>query len=401
MRGTFWFLLLLSLNCFSQKSIQTSPLKTIDPLSSFNDLEKLDSLFFKKQLIGVGESTHGSSEFTIMRHRLFKYLVERHGFNTFFLEADYGACQRINRYIQGGKDTISIALKEVKFWTWRTKELLEIIEWARSYNQSNENQIRFVGCDMQYIDDDYLELKRALKSCIFIELNIDSVFNQLNNNSKDSLIQLRYNKWRNLKQRIISLSQNNSIKLHPAHIRGIDQWFEYKTNPNYNFRDSCMAKNISSYLHENEFSKGFYFAHNWHVSNSHHEYTKDTSIKTTGAYLKEEFEKCYLCIAMLSQNLEFNALSCVDGHDQFGIFNHQASNKNSLEKNISYQGDSLCYINAQSIPTLSKYIIINIGAVYRQLCEGFKAPSEIQLQDNMFDGFIFIENTKPTNIIPR
>ncbi|PLX04397.1 MAG: hypothetical protein C0594_09265, partial [Marinilabiliales bacterium] len=83
----------------SQQSSDCLNLQTIHPDSLYTDLKFLDNVLNNKAIIGVGESTHGTSEFTIMRHRLFRYLVENFGFNTFFLEADYSGCRNINRYI--------------------------------------------------------------------------------------------------------------------------------------------------------------------------------------------------------------------------------------------------------------------------------------------------------------
>jgi erythromycin esterase len=51
------------------------------------------------------------------------------------LEADYGACSKINRLIHGADDNPELALIEVKLWPWQTKELLELVIWMRDYNK--------------------------------------------------------------------------------------------------------------------------------------------------------------------------------------------------------------------------------------------------------------------------
>ena len=142
------------------------------------------------------------------------------------------------------------SLKEIKLWTWRTEEMLELIEWARTFNLSNENQIKFIGCDVQFIDDDYRELQRTLPYTALAKLNIDSVFDELDNDSNDSIIQSRYAQWNALKVKLVNTSNQPAINIQPAHMTGIDQWFEFKLNQNYNFRDSCMARNMSAYLNE-------------------------------------------------------------------------------------------------------------------------------------------------------
>lgn len=87
MKRLILLFLLIQCNCFSQNEINSFPLKHLSPIEETSDLGTLDSLFTNRKIIGVGESTHGTSEFTTMRYRLFKYLVENHEFNTFFLEA--------------------------------------------------------------------------------------------------------------------------------------------------------------------------------------------------------------------------------------------------------------------------------------------------------------------------
>ena len=78
---------IITLNTFiCQTKKEYVEINSIEPNSSNdNDLKSLDSIIGNRKIIGMGESTHGTSEFTTMRHRFFKYLVENHGYNSFFL----------------------------------------------------------------------------------------------------------------------------------------------------------------------------------------------------------------------------------------------------------------------------------------------------------------------------
>ncbi len=65
------------------------------------------------QLVGVGESTHGTHEFFDFKSQLFKKLTE-HGFNVLLLEDSPGVCSQINDYIKsarGNIDSVSIWYK--------------------------------------------------------------------------------------------------------------------------------------------------------------------------------------------------------------------------------------------------------------------------------------------------
>lgn len=396
-------LILFQFPVFTQNNFATIPLSTFDPNGAIEDLRQLDTLFQSSRMIGLGESTHGSSEFTIMRHRLFRYLTENHNYNTFFIEADYGACQRINRYIHGETDTALMALREIKFWTWRTNEMLEIIEWAKIHNEKSSNKITFIGCDMQFIDDDYLEFIRILSAEDLNKFRIKEIFEDLNNDSSDSLIRVRYDLWKSVKPQFESIEQLSTFTTKSALLNGIDQWFESKSinGFDYNFRDSSMALNIISYLKEQSEAKGIYFAHNWHVSNSTNSHNNHYPQKTTGKYLKENLGQEYKCIGLISYDLTFNAKSCIDKKLELTHFHRIASGKKMLERKIQKTSHPLCYINATSIASISKYKITEIGAIYKRICGQAPERTEVNLKEGMFDGFIYFEKTGKTTLLVK
>ena len=90
---TFLILLTFSITILAQDQSYT---KISFTKESNQGLKELSPLFKNIKVVAMGESTHGTSEFTILRFKMFKYLVENHQFNTFFLEADYANCLRIN-----------------------------------------------------------------------------------------------------------------------------------------------------------------------------------------------------------------------------------------------------------------------------------------------------------------
>lgn len=128
-------------------SFTHSPLEMTDTQMSF-----LDSIG-DAPVIGLGEATHGTSEFCTMKHRIFKYLVEHHGFRIFAIEADFGESLFFDRYITTGEgDLETLMVEKMHFWTWRTHEVRDFIQWMRDYNQGKppEDQIRYFGVDCAY-----------------------------------------------------------------------------------------------------------------------------------------------------------------------------------------------------------------------------------------------------------
>ena len=117
--------------CLFGQPNQTIKLKHLEPNAEFSDLKQLDSYFEGVKVVGMGESTHGTHEFFTMRHRMFKFLVEHHGFNTFFLEADYVVCKPIDNYIKTGEGDPAKLIDAIALWPWITQEMLDLVEWMK------------------------------------------------------------------------------------------------------------------------------------------------------------------------------------------------------------------------------------------------------------------------------
>lgn len=384
----------------AQKHLDYVSLTTISPLEKTTDLETLDSLFSSKRLIGLGESTHASSEFTIMRHRLFKYLVEHHGYTVFFLEADFSACQRVNDYVHGKDDDALEALDEIKLWPWRTKEMLTLIEWIKQYNEIHDNILYFVGCDMQLIRDDRLTLKR-LTLLSPLRHKVDAIFYQLGSKTPDSVVVQRLEKWNELKPMLVEKYHDRFTYRNLSSLtRTVDQWFDCQLNnkDNYNYRDSCMAANIHYYLRQNPQLKGVYFAHNWHVGKAVIENKKSYATKSAGRYLKEYFGTAYHPIALVGYNLRFNALTCQSGTLKMKTFNHICNQRKDLERYLLAQGSPLLFVSASAIKRLERYKMTEIGGLYEQSCSGYTPSSRKKVKASHYDSFIFIRSTSKTQL---
>src|SRR5207244_532682 len=78
------------------------PFPTEDPSVDPEDLAAFASIVGKAHMVGLGEGTHGSSEFFHMKHRLLEYLVTRMGFSVFAIEANMPEAYRLNNYVLNG-----------------------------------------------------------------------------------------------------------------------------------------------------------------------------------------------------------------------------------------------------------------------------------------------------------
>ncbi|MBF1304829.1 MAG: erythromycin esterase family protein [Oribacterium sinus] len=112
-------------------------------------------------ILSIGEAAHGCKEMQELKLSVFKEMVEKRGFTAFALEADYGECAEINRYVQGGEGSAEEMVQKFAFPIYHTKEMAELISWMREWNASapEDKKVRFYGFDMQDPEGSYAFLK--------------------------------------------------------------------------------------------------------------------------------------------------------------------------------------------------------------------------------------------------
>ncbi|CAL9467336.1 erythromycin esterase family protein [Streptomyces sp. enrichment culture] len=127
------------------------PLSGLTAGGSTADLQPLKSILDGVRIVGMGEATHGTSEFFRLKHRLLEFLVEEMGFSVLAMEAGASAGPAVDAYVRHGAGDAEGVLAGLGFWTWRTREVLGMIEWMREYNRGRpeDRKVRFVGIDPQ------------------------------------------------------------------------------------------------------------------------------------------------------------------------------------------------------------------------------------------------------------
>ncbi|MBZ5618737.1 MAG: erythromycin esterase family protein [Acidobacteriia bacterium] len=131
-------------------SKSANPISTPNPGSGFDDLAPVAGMVGDAHIVGLGEGTHGTSEFFRMKHRLLEYLATQMGFTVFAIEANMPEAYAVNNYVLNGAGDPKQLLKGMYFWTWNTQEVLDMILWMRQFNLSGQGRLQFTGFDMQY-----------------------------------------------------------------------------------------------------------------------------------------------------------------------------------------------------------------------------------------------------------
>jgi erythromycin esterase len=132
-------------------SATASPLTSLVAGSGSEDLAPLGKALDGVRVVGLGESTHGTREFFQLKHRLFEYLVTELGYSVLAMEASESAAPAVDAYVRGGAGDAARVVAGLGFWTWRTEEVVALVEWMRSYNSGRPaaEQIGFAGIDPQ------------------------------------------------------------------------------------------------------------------------------------------------------------------------------------------------------------------------------------------------------------
>ena len=107
------------------------------------------------QVVGLGEASHGVAEYQEMKGEVFKALVKNNGCRTFIIEGDFGGALKVDEYICGGEGTAEESVAEIGFGIYRTREMADLVEWMRSYNEAlpPEEALHFYGMDLQRFDN--------------------------------------------------------------------------------------------------------------------------------------------------------------------------------------------------------------------------------------------------------
>lgn len=95
------------------------PLQTIEPGNGFDDLAPFRDLVGDARIVALGEATHGTHEFNVVRHRLIEFLVTEMDFNVIAIEASAANVERLNRYVLYGEGSPSALVNQqiIGFWT--------------------------------------------------------------------------------------------------------------------------------------------------------------------------------------------------------------------------------------------------------------------------------------------
>ncbi len=327
----------------TSKSNQDSTLKEVSsqdlqwlkslviPLKSDSDQDKSDLICLKQlvsnvKIVGLGEETHGSGSIYRMKDRIVEYLIENEGFNVFALETEMPAASKLNNFINNGKGDPKQLLKDMGYWMWDTREMLDLLLWMRRYNETHVKKVLFAGIDMidceepigeitqlcnQHAKNDTLNIVKKLVA----DIKVYSTYlkNKTPRTASDSAKYYSKEFQKNINADCASLREYANKKISNKHydwfiqnIRIIEQYTQiFSPGHSWYDRDKYMAENLFWLQSQNPNSKIIVWAHNGHVK---------MEFNSMGMFLHNEIKQSYLAIAFAFYEGTYSAFG-KNGHD--------------------------------------------------------------------------------------
>jgi erythromycin esterase len=122
-------------------------IRSSDPADTdFSDLQFLKPLIGTKRVVQLGESAHGTAEFSSVKTRLIKFLHQEMGFEVVAFESGLFDCFRANERMEAR--TAAQAMRACTAGVWNTTEVLALFEHIKS-SRSTARPLMLAGFDIQ------------------------------------------------------------------------------------------------------------------------------------------------------------------------------------------------------------------------------------------------------------
>ena len=386
-------------------------------ITGFNKLESssfnfLDDKLDRVKIVGYGEDTHGSAEFTLLAKDLMSYLAGKHNFNTLIIETGFGEGLYLNDYIQGKRDDIKAILKDHNStWRYQTKEFIQLMEWLREFNRKSENKINLYGCEMQYVISDVHRIQDYLYK-VESEYKIEGFEKHLWQNIDQDEQSDYYISYIRLKsffidhyEEFVNKTSEKEFDLIYHQIEVLGQFVTAVNQSVYqrkmDFRDIYMAENIEWILnHENPDSRALYWAHNDHVG----DWVANGIVDVAGHFLKKRYGVSYYNISTDFGTGDF--LAYPHNPDEVGsnmrTFSFETIDSSTFTYCVQQKGEPNAFVdlrNARRNEYLKCYLESPMKIMYGAGSQEWGTQTRTIDIGRAFDAIIYIDKVSTINFL--
>lgn len=260
------------------------------------------------RIIGIGESTHGTAEFTELPKQLLAHLAAECGYNTLIIESMAGEVAYLNDYVLGERDDLHHILTKINTsWRYRTVQFIGLIDWIRAYNETHaDGPIEIHGMEMQFVRADAERVGEYLRL-----VGSDAVAPRIDRHLWQQVTRSQHLDWFSQLQNVLDAFESNRdawITTHGEdaywnayhHAEVMQQFLLAAAQPReqrkHDLRDIYMAENVEWILwRRGEGSKAIVWAHNSHIADG----VDNGIVDVLGHQLRKRFGDAYFAIATL------------------------------------------------------------------------------------------------------
>lgn len=306
--------------CATLNQVQAQELKITELLApeskEITDLSFLKEELKGRQLVLLGEHTHGHGNIFEMKARVVEYLHRELGFTTFAMESPMYEIWRMNK-IGFTKEGFNDAV----FSVWS-----ETSEFQRLVNYLDKNKLKVIGFDSQvndapnftddffnYLEKENIDLKLdqddmgiIIEGVLTIQkfdeqdIKFKSFEKELHRITKEieklEDSEDNYN-WRQFTKSLLACAQDAFLNVNPIYSTVVG-------DKDYNIRDKQMADNLLTYVKRHPEEKIIGWADNIHFINDNSSITKPIAkdFISMGSYIKKELKDKVYSLATMHAN---------------------------------------------------------------------------------------------------
>ncbi|PYX96382.1 MAG: erythromycin esterase [Acidobacteria bacterium] len=109
-----------------------------------------------RDLVLIGEASHGTHDFYRERALITRRLIQEKGFRALAIEGDWPHAHRVHQFVRGiGEDANAYdclgEFTRFPAWMWRNTDVLAFVDWLRGFNDripKREDRVGFYGLDL-------------------------------------------------------------------------------------------------------------------------------------------------------------------------------------------------------------------------------------------------------------
>lgn len=348
------------------------------------------------QVLGIGEQSHGTSEFFTARLLLIKALATDPAFTKIGLEAPMAEVEQLNDYLEGRGDLKAI-LRSFRLYGYECPEFVDLVDSVGRMGKARGKGIRFFGFDMQSpfqalqnLRDSGVtsDISDSLKSLLhYYELLNNEVYNH-------SISAADFADLKTLSDQVLTKlggkAQTNELVRKSIHnyrqfLLLNDSRHAHAMDIQSEIRDSLMAENVLAEIESGE--KMVILAHNAHLQR-----TPNVFSKSIGSYLARKLGGAYQCVGLTTS------------HGFYTTFNPKVGH--ITDQNEVFAGDSTTW--EYHFSKLNQPGFFFRTAVLKQQLKGIRLPARYRLlvyglPDNQFfdgslpDDFDYILHIRQTS----